>query len=129
MFYLHRIYKALAKAGKFEENKTVLDMLEKLAVFGIGFAQEQTDKLLKGLIKEGPRTGEQKKEVAITAMRSIAPPGVKFTDQQAAIAVEAVLSKSRSIAPPPARFDAFGNAIVGTDGQTTYYSSSNPGPP
>ena len=117
VYYLHQIYKALAKAGKFEENATTLKVLEQLATFGINFAQEQTDKLLKGLIREGPRTGRRKEGGGDHACAASRPGGDKFTDKQAEIAASGSGELAQH-APPPSQSRVSFSDLVQRSGGT-----------
>jgi len=78
---------------------------------GVAYAEEQARKFARELITEGPRTGEEKLEVAKTAARSIAPAALaSVNEQQLAILTEAKLQSLRpSQAPsggsvPPSSF-------------------------
>jgi hypothetical protein len=70
---------------------------------GVAYAEEQARKFARELIREGPRTGEEKLEVAKTAARSIAPGALASTsDQQLSILTEAKLQSLRPSQAPPA---------------------------
>jgi hypothetical protein len=69
---------------------------------GVAYAEEQARKFARELILEGPRTGEEKLEVAKTAARSIAPGALASTsDQQLSILTEAKLQSLRPSQAPP----------------------------
>lgn len=76
--------------------------LERIAYAGMKYANEQTDKFIKGLIKEGPQTGEEKKKVAVQAMLELAAPELKLTEAKAEILVEAAVQQERASIRPPA---------------------------
>lgn len=102
LYLLHRAAKAFEKATSIEVPAGVVDQLEKLAETAMRYADEQFHKFMRSLIEEGPRTGEEKKRVAVEAMKELAPAGLTFTDKQAEIAVEAAVQKARtqSLRPP-----------------------------
>jgi hypothetical protein len=69
---------------------------------GVAYAEEQARKFARELIVEGPRTGEEKLEVAKTAARSIAPAALaSVNEQQLGILTEAKLSSLRPSQAPP----------------------------
>jgi len=69
---------------------------------GVAYAEEQARKFARELILEGPRTGEEKLEVAKTAARSIAPGALASTsDAQLSILTEAKLASLRPSQAPP----------------------------
>jgi hypothetical protein len=69
---------------------------------GVAYAEEQARKFARELIREGPRTGEEKLEVAKTAARSIAPgPLASTSDAQLSILTEAKLQSLRPSQAPP----------------------------
>jgi len=73
----------------------------------IAYAKEQAEKFAAGKIKEGPRTGEEKLEVAKIAARSLAPAALaNTTDQQLTILTEAQLQLVRPSLPPPQSADS-----------------------
>jgi hypothetical protein len=120
VYYLHRLAKAAAKIGNFELTESAVKQIESVATLAMNYAQEQAHKFLKGLVADGPVSPEEKKAVAIAAMRRLAPAGLVITDAQADVAIEAVVQKQRSIAPPsggpvfpsviPVAADTFGTA-------------------
>jgi hypothetical protein len=120
VYFLHRAYKAGTKIANIEESPQILDLLEKLAKYGINAIEEQVHKALKGLVADAPQTPEEKKAAAIQVMRSMAPKA-DFSDEQAGIAIEAVLNEKRSMAPPP----FVPEQAAGLAG--TVYKSINPG--
>jgi hypothetical protein len=73
---------------------------------GVAYAEEQARKFARELIREGPRTGEEKLEVAKTAARSIAPgPLASTSDAQLSILTEAKLQSLRPSQAPPGGAD------------------------
>jgi len=82
--------------------------LESLAQLGIACAEERAEKWIKSLQGEGKPlpvianeklTSENKQQIAVEAMRTLAPKA-QFSDAQAKVAIEATLQKQRSIIPP-----------------------------
>jgi hypothetical protein len=104
-YLLLRAYKASAKALNLPVNAEFVQMLEDLATLAVKYAEQEAVKWLNSQREKGleprPLTGLEKKELAVQAMQSVAPPGVKITPVQADIAIEAVVQKVKSLRPPP----------------------------
>lgn len=93
LLFVRKIVKALKLPA------SVGAALEQFARMGAAYAEEKARAYALGKLKEGPATGEQKLEVAVSAARSFAPGSLaEYSDTQVAMAVESQLG---SIRPPP----------------------------
>ena len=102
LYLVNRGTFAAAKIANLTPSQDQLKAIEQMAYLVINFAQEQTTKFLKGLVKEGPMTGEQKLEVAVGAMQTLAKQAnIVLSDETAKIAIEATLQASRGAVPSP----------------------------
>jgi len=99
--------KAGLKSMGIDLSPETLAALESLAQLGIACAEEQAQKWIKSLQREGKPlvtianeklAPEQKEQIAVAAMRTLAPTA-QFSDAQAKVVIEAVLQKQRSIIP------------------------------
>lgn len=106
--YLLQRGRAGLKAIGIDLSPQTVSSLQQLAQLAIASAEEQAQKWIKSLQAEGKTivtiaaeklTSEQKEEIAIKAMRSLAPPGLTFTDEQAKVVIAATLQQTRSIIP------------------------------
>ncbi len=102
IFLLRQARDALKKGANIEVSDSTLAVLEKLAIYGINFAEERCRQYVKSLEATGPTTPAEKKELAIQTMRELAvlqaspgKPPVEFTDQQASIVVDALVQAKR----------------------------------
>jgi hypothetical protein len=121
-FLFHQGYRLYAKAKSAEMSATTLSALDSLAKQFVLYAQEQFDQWAKSKgATPGPTNGTEKKALAMQLMKEQAPAGVKFTEAQASVAIDAAVQAQRqaSIAPP---------AMTG-DVQGTVYASIKPGAP
>jgi hypothetical protein len=101
-------------------------MIEDLATLAAKSIEQEANKWLDkqradGVVAPVKMSGEEKKELAVKAMQSLAPPGLTITTEQAGIAIEAVVQKVKSLRPP-ADPEALATAVEGT-----VYKSINPG--
>lgn len=109
-FLLLRAYTALSKALKIPVNPDFVKTIEDLAVLAAKSIEQEANKWLdkqkaQGVVEPVKMSGEEKKQLAVKAMQSLAPPaGLKLTPEQASIAIEAVVQKVKSIRPPSPSF-------------------------
>jgi len=120
--------KALAKFSEVtgfkveaQQEATIIRVVRRV----IAYAEEQANKLARGLIKIGPRNGREKLELAKSAARSSAPPGLlsDVSDEKLELLIEAELQSMRpatptplpllspSRFPPPSRIPGEGNPV------------------
>lgn len=120
--FARKIALHLAKLADVKLSEEHLRQVDRAVAIGIGYAEEQAVKKLRGLVPDGPVNSEQKLEVAKSAARSIAPAATKdVTEKQLEIAIEGQLKSlmppaaisSGSILPPRASF-APGNVFGAT---------------
>jgi hypothetical protein len=96
--FARKIALRLASLADIKLEETHLQQLDRAVAIGIGYAEEQAVKKLRGLVPDGPVNGEQKLEVAKSAARSIAPAATKdVSEKQLEIAIEGQL---KSLIPP-----------------------------
>jgi hypothetical protein len=97
--FARKIAQHLASLAKVKLTDEQLAQVDRAVTIGIGYAEEQALKKLRGLVEEGPVSGAEKLEVAKSAARSIAPAATSdVTEKQLEIAIE---GKLKSVLPPP----------------------------
>lgn len=94
-----------------EASPETVNKLHGLAVMVVNYAEEQGRKWIKSLMAAGKTieeieverlSGEQKKDIALKALQSMAPKaGIELSEEQAGIAIEAAVQVQRSIRPGP----------------------------
>jgi hypothetical protein len=111
-----------AKAKKVEISASTIEAGKSMAKQVVLYVQEQFDQWVKSKGEApGPTNGAEKKALAMQLMKEQAPPGLKISESQASVAIDAAVQEQRqaSGAPPPLVIDA----------QGTIYKSIKPGAP
>lgn len=100
-----RAYKSGAKFLNLPVDPKFVVTLENLATLAIDAVEQKALQWIKSQEAVGAApvkmTGEEKKELAVKAMLSSAPPGMKILPEQADVAIEAAVYRSNSMRPPP----------------------------
>lgn len=104
-YLLHRIYRAITKIANVPESEAALKWCDAAADMVVRSVQQWAEKKINGLVAEGPTTGAEKKEAALTAIKKMAElQHVTITDELANHAIEAAVQKNKaqgSLRPPP----------------------------
>lgn len=101
IYYAVRLAKAGGKLAKIEVTPELAKQIESFAATAVEYTREQTHKFIKGLASDGPSTPDEKKAVAVQALKTMTAEttGVKLSTEVAVIAVEAAVQRGRSTPP------------------------------
>jgi hypothetical protein len=113
VLYAQRIAKKAAELTKYPLTEEQLKQLDRLVPMAVAYVDERVHKFLRGLVKEAPKTSDEKQALALRVLRTSAPDGFdKLPDATLKIAVDAAVHDRRvsipsaalSFPPPPSSY-------------------------